>query len=189
VPWTARDALFTFWFGINDAVDLIGFNVSQASLYLAADITAYRTQLDFVYVQGGRNFLVNNVPPTDRTPGWGFRSADDRARLHDMIAQWNAALAVMVDGMRAAHPDAVVFLYDAWTTFDAVITDPKSRAGTAMLATTATWCDPYIGSTDPYACDPTCAYGCVDKYMWQDYIHPTWRVHEVVAAEIVALMG
>lgn len=189
VPWTAHNSMFSFWFGINDCVDFVGLNSTVSIAYMDADLAAYSAQLKFVYAQGARNFLVINVPPTDRTPGWNLRSDADRQNLAQLIAPWNTALANMVNMMRQSHPDATVFLYDAWTTFSDVITDPTSRQGTSNLSTTATWCDQYIDTDDPYACNSDCKYGCVEQYMWQDYIHPTWVIHEVLASEIVTLLG
>jgi len=188
VPWTAHDSMFSFWFGINDVVDMVGLSAETIDTYMNGDIAAYRAQLDFLYLRGARNFLVINVPPTDRTPGWGFRSAADRQQLSVLIPRYNTALLKMVNDFGQYYSDATIFHYDAWTTFSAIISDPKSRAGTAGLNTTGTWCDSYVGTTNMTACDRTCYFGCVDEYMWQDYIHPTWVPHTVVAAEIVSLL-
>jgi len=69
------------------------------------------------------------------------------------------------------------------------MTDAKSRAETAGLATTTDYCAAYAGTENPVACNSTCVYGCVDKYMWQDVLHPTYVVHQVIAREIVTLLG
>jgi len=190
VPWQPSNALFSFWFGINDLDGLVDQTADVAASHLTADIAAYRAQLDFVYARGGRNFLIINVPPVDRSPGWMvFRSAAERVQLAGLIKTYNAALAGMVGDVKKAYRDANVFLYDAWTTVDAVITDPKSRAETAGLGTTADYCVAYAGTFDPAACNSTCVFGCVDKYMWQDVLHPTYVVHRVIAREIVTLLG
>jgi len=190
VPWASHNSLFSFWFGINDMDALVGQNNDVAASHMTADVAAYKEQLEFVYARGGRNFLVLNVPPIDRTPGWSaFRNAADRMQLAGLIKSYNTALSNMVGDMKRAHADAHVFYYDAWTTFDAVITDPKSRAQTAGLGTTTGWCGAYAGTEDPTACNSTCVYGCVDKYFYQDLLHPTHVVHEVVAREIGVLLG
>lgn len=145
-----------------------------------------------MYKQGGRNFLVINCPPVERTPLW-LVSANDtqRAELGALVRSWNNGLQSMISSMQQAHPDVTMFYYDVWTTMGAVITNPAVRAQTAQYNNTNGWCAAYFygtGGNTTY-CDSSCSFGCVNNYMFGDWLHPTWPFHQVMAAEITTLLG
>lgn len=48
VPWTPQNSMFSIYFGINDCDDLFNFNATTQSTYLAADMAAYRFQMEQV---------------------------------------------------------------------------------------------------------------------------------------------
>lgn len=48
VPWTAQNSMFSQFFGINDCDDLYGLDANTQALYMAADLAAYRAQMELV---------------------------------------------------------------------------------------------------------------------------------------------
>ena len=48
VPWTPQNSMFSFYFGINDCDDLFNFNTTTQNTYLAADMAAYKFQMEQV---------------------------------------------------------------------------------------------------------------------------------------------
>ncbi|KAJ7061995.1 hypothetical protein C8F01DRAFT_1368676 [Mycena amicta] len=91
----------------------------------------------------------------------------DRAPAHGHEANyinWNTELDKAAASFAAAHSDCTVMIFSAWETFHALLDDPVAhgfRAG-----------------------DESKAYGSV----WVDYLHPTSRVHDFVALDVVVFL-
>ncbi|KAJ8613280.1 hypothetical protein MRB53_036967 [Persea americana] len=103
VPWSPSNTLFSFWFGINDK-RLLRMGTTpplNGSEIQMADFTNYTIDLELMYSYGARNFLLINVPPTYRTPGWiNFQPDSSRSMLQNYIATWNADLSALVNTLQ-----------------------------------------------------------------------------------------
>ena len=76
------------------------------------------------------------------------------------FGNWNDELRRGVDYFATTHPDATVMLFSAWDTFTRILSDP-GRYGFSPV-------------------DRTIQGGSI----WFDFMHPTSRVHDILAGEI-----
>jgi hypothetical protein len=121
-PWTAENAVFGFWIGINEYVgswlatieeDDLRFESSIGNAFYKTDADTFTPQLiarltslgQQIYSAGGRKFLFLNVPPTSRSPMFlnqGQATVEQHAAY---LAVYNKNLEAMVDGFKANHTD------------------------------------------------------------------------------------
>lgn len=187
VPWTAANSLFSFFFGINDIT-----NTYQKlnPLTYPFDINDYQTIIDFAYDHGARNFLVFNVPPIYRSPGYAAVGATAQLEATLWVTETNQLINNMASNLRSNHSDITVFVYDAYTSYNNVLNNVASRTQTAPIKNTTNFCAAYEFGTRPnwYAFDPSCGVP-VDEYFWIDLLHPGFRMQNASAADIAALIG
>lgn len=121
-PWTGKDAVFGFWFGINECVPyyiwvfeevemLTLFSVGNAYSSTDADtltpklITRYLSLVEKIYNDGGRKFLFINVPPTGRTPMFLDQGDEAVKQLGAYVETFNKNLEAKVKEFNANHTD------------------------------------------------------------------------------------
>lgn len=80
------------------------------------------------------------------------------------FGNWNEELRRGLANFARSHPDATVMLFSAWDTFSRILSDP-ARYGFSPADTTAQG-----GS------------------IWFDFMHPTSRVHSILAGEIAQFL-
>jgi len=117
-PWTASDALFMTWVGINDVA--MSAALDQP---IPPRLDAFFELQDKLYAQGARNFLFFGVPPMHRTPGARDHTLSlDNSPHH----QWNIHLESGAAAFALRHEDATVMLFSSWHTFTQVLDNPES---------------------------------------------------------------
>ena len=136
---------------------------------------------------GARRFLLLNVPPLDRP----YRPDQSGVEaLHADVLSFNRKLAELREDFTKYHHDAVVFLFDVHSLFETVVADPRSTLQTSRLSYTKGPCPLYDlgigfeGTPDLDRYDPKCGVP-VSRYLWHDSIHPTYPMHEAIAAKVV----
>ena len=90
------------------------------------------------------------------------------ASLGDKVVRfgnWNEELRRGLISFAASHPDATVMLFSAWDTFTRILSDP-ARYGFNPA-------------------DRTTQGGSI----WFDFMHPTSRVHNILAGEIAQFLA
>ncbi|KAJ7903485.1 hypothetical protein B0H14DRAFT_2665039 [Mycena olivaceomarginata] len=125
-PWTAENALFITWVGINDAA-WSSENEGTVKVLFEAQETLYNS--------GARNFLFVNIPAIDRAPAKGYEQN---------YFNWNTELKKAAALFAAAHPDITVMIYSAWDTFNALFDNPVAHGFSAEdvgKAGTSAWVD------------------------------------------------
>jgi hypothetical protein len=170
-PWESDNSIFSMfplcpltlvtWIGIND----INRNIDPYSqLSLLFDLQ------DQLYDAGARNFIFINVPPWDRAPLVGIshmlsanweKPDTERAQIKAGIAKWNTQLNEFTLTFRYRHPDTSVSIYDSFSLFNEVMDNPTKHGFTD-------------GSSECHS--NTC--------FWYDNMHPTTRVHEIMAQDM-----
>ncbi|KAH9006896.1 hypothetical protein EDB86DRAFT_2793663 [Lactarius hatsudake] len=115
---------------------------------------------DMLYAAGARNFLFIDVPPLYMSP-IGPSMGNKGVRF----SNWNDELGRGLSAFALRHPDATVMLFSAWDTFSRILSDPAR-----------------------YGFNPA------DRYtqggsIWFDYMHPTSRVHSILAGEIAQFLA
>ncbi|ORY89399.1 hypothetical protein BCR35DRAFT_176136 [Leucosporidium creatinivorum] len=185
-PWKSQTAttLFSVWFGIND----IGYSYLHGQIFpeiIDSVLATYDDQIQRLYADGARNFLINNVPPTDRTPLVVTYGAATVALFETNVALWNLRIAAYVAAFSTKYPGATATLFDANTLFNTILATPS----TYKIADTTSVCSAYSTVTDqPFLYLPSCQWP-LQAYFWHNTYHPTWPVHQAVADGIVLTLS
>lgn len=136
---------------------------------------------------GARNFLLFNIPAIDRP----YRGDKPGVReLHADIVDFNNRFRKMRTDFIKRHSTANVFLFDTHALFESIIADPKSTPQTNRIAYTKGPCPLYDlgigfeGMPDLERLNQKCGVP-VSQYLWHDFIHVTYPVHEAIAAKMV----
>lgn len=83
-PWTADDALFAVWIGVNDIGNSFTRPEATERPLIGKDLDQYFEQLGFLYKAGARHFALLNVPRTSLHSACGQQTAGGR-RQHDIL--------------------------------------------------------------------------------------------------------
>lgn len=157
-PWTAENALFAVWIGIND----IGMTYSQPEeeARLSKALDRYFTILCDLYHRGARNFALLNVPPTDKTPVLKLDSNVEL--LVSAITFWNSQLPTRVAAFKRANREATVTLVDTQEPFNMVLRNPEHYG----------------------APNADCFNSDGKSCLWHDGYHPGLAIQKVVAQTV-----
>ncbi|KAF8652630.1 hypothetical protein AX16_004291 [Volvariella volvacea WC 439] len=109
-----------------------------------------------------RNFLFIDVPPTGRSPGALEIEATDT--MKERVDTWNDLLRAQVEEFAASASQATVFIFSSHAVLTDILDDPEEYDFTE---------------------DDTTEVGAI----WQDGLHLTSAVHEVLAEKFVAALG
>ncbi|KAF7589280.1 hypothetical protein BBP40_004500 [Aspergillus hancockii] len=163
-PWTAENAVFGFWIGINDIGN--AFYKTDADTF-TPQLTARLTSLvQQIYSAGGRKFLFLNVPPTSRSPMFlnqGEATVEQHAAY---LAVYNKNLESMVNEFKANHTDATVVFYDTWSFMSKVLDSP----------------------TDYGFPDATCINSDGTSCIWWNDYHPSAKYQQLQAEDMKQLI-
>ncbi|KAL8958855.1 MAG: hypothetical protein Q9193_004169 [Seirophora villosa] len=173
VGWTSSNALFSLFFGINDVNR--SWNKQDGKINEAI-FNIYPKLLDSLYDYGARSFLLHNVPPIDR----GTKPIEARA-----VSDFNKRMVRLFATFTSKHNDVSVLLFNTHSVFSQAIAQPSVWPQTANLKDTTGNCKAYesgdVPSMDYY--DSTCQYP-VNQYFWLNGLHPTYPIHEALAAQV-----
>jgi phospholipase/lecithinase/hemolysin len=185
VPWTTDDTLFAIFIGIND----IGNSyASQNKTLLPIIFTELAGLVDQLYNSGARNFLFLNVPPVNYSPLTMTAGLSAQSLEAAAIAEWNHRLSSLSKSLTKKHNDATSFVFNTHKIFSRVIEHPCAYPQTCPYKNTTAYCTAYQnGTPTPTSFDPECGIP-VDEYLWLNSLHPTFRMHEAIAAQIVKLI-
>ncbi|OQN98525.1 hypothetical protein B0A48_15786 [Cryoendolithus antarcticus] len=182
-PWSSENTLFALFLGINDVGN--AYYRSNSSDIFAAEFKVYASLVDTLYSTGARNFLFLNVPPVDRSPLTAAQGAASQAAEKVAIAAWNANVTALAANLTKSYKDATAFVFDTNAAFTQVLDNPASHVETAPCKNTTGYCDAYMNGTPTwYTFNASCTYS-VDEYFWLNSLHPTFRMMNVTAQEIV----
>ena len=163
--WNGANTLFTVWMGVND-VGNAWYGSNWTTLYPQI-LNQYFTQLQVMYIAGGRLFLLLTVPPIQRTPSMLLQSVDSQNGEAAAVAQFNTLLQSKATAFQAANKGSKVYVYDTQVPFNTAVNNP-----TAYGAQNSTCYD---------------ASGTICLW-WNDY-HPGLAIQGLVAKGIAALTG
>jgi phospholipase/lecithinase/hemolysin len=181
--WQADDTLFAIFIGINDVGNAYG--ESNATAVLSLVIKEYASLVDVLYKSGARNFLFLNVPPVDRSPLTVAQGAAAAALEHTTIAAYNANVTALARNLSSTYRDAFTSVFDTNAAFTQVLNNPASHPETAPYKNTTDYCVAYENGTPSwYTFYQNCSIP-VDEYFWLNSLHPTFRMMNVTAQEIV----
>lgn len=148
--------LVSFWIGINDISDSKNYAVNFPAFYDELMTTLFQA-VESVYDLGYHNFLIMNLPPSDRNPGQPPVPNNTTMKVN----WYDAALANHSNIFATAHPDARVLQFDANTFLNGVMDDAASYG----ITNTTGYCPAY---NQPNILTDPASYGCApqDQYFW-----------------------
>ncbi|KAH8808553.1 hypothetical protein F5884DRAFT_673363 [Xylogone sp. PMI_703] len=186
--WSSDNTLFAIFDGINDVGNSYYYGTPTTTTLNAEIFAVYDGLVQMLYDAGGRNFLFLNVPPVDRSPLITGQGASAETLEKADITAWNDAVVAMAQGLKAAHSDVNVFVYDTNSIFTEVLDNPASFPQTSIYQNTTAYCVAYENgtpTTDYF--DPSCGVP-VNEYFWLNSLHPTYPMHDVLAEQVSLLL-
>ncbi|BCS24928.1 SGNH/GDSL hydrolase family protein [Aspergillus puulaauensis] len=163
-PWTAENAVFAFWIGVND-IGAVFYN-TDADTFIPQLMDRLSSLVEQVISAGGRKFLFLNVPPTGRTPFFlaqGEQTVEQHAAYLDV---YNQQLESLVTGL-SANTEVTAVLYDSWSFMTDVLDNPAD-----------------YGFPDATSINED----GVSSVWWNDY-HPSAKYHQLQAEDMKAVLA
>ncbi|PWY78524.1 cellulose-binding GDSL lipase/acylhydrolase [Aspergillus sclerotioniger CBS 115572] len=164
-PWTADNAVFGVWIGINDIGN--AFYKTDAETYTPLLTTRLQALMQEVYDNGGRKFLFLNVPPTDRTPMFIDQGSETTAAVGAYLGVYNRNLKDMVERWGRERGDVITVFYDAWSFMTKVLDDPTAYGFP----------------------DATCINDDGTSCVWWNNYHPGMKYHALQAEDMKKFLG
>lgn len=160
--------LFTVWSGGNDIIYHIDSGYSLTPQQIATNISTAVTSL---YNQGGRYFLVPNLPPLGEKPNYLFnRSKHEQA--DEFVSTYNPLLEQTLAGLRSTLAGATIISLDIYTlVFDAI--DHPGNYGLTNVTDPAFTANSSAPNGGTVVANP-------DEYLFWDETHPTSTSHEFI---------
>ncbi|KAI3321023.1 carbohydrate esterase family 16 protein [Xylariaceae sp. AK1471] len=191
--WEGSDTLVTTWFGINDVDRAMGGYWPLDPLWEVKApmmIESLINGLEKVRKEGAENFAILNLPPYWLSPSvqeYQNVTYTNLAKTRTLL--WNQELVKQFNKwQRAAHPAVNAKIVDTFTLYLNMTERPHDYG----MSQVTTDCAAYIGGPWPAGdldfWDPSCP-APMKEYLWLDWVHPTFTVHQHVAALVVKTMG
>jgi len=171
-PWTSANALFSFWFGVNDIFLSYASGTTcgaQTSLN-ALLISSYFTQIGNLYAVGARNFLFINVYPLDRNPFMLANPLLFQTVMKTDISDFNTQFLAAVNNFKSTHSGVTTFFWDSNAAFTTVLNNPTAFNFTNIVG--------FPGSRAAPA-----------PFFWLSDFTPGVLSHEIWAKDIAAVLG
>ncbi|KAI3022375.1 CAZyme family CE16 [Aspergillus niger] len=159
-PWSAEDAVFGVWIGINDIGN--AYYSTDAETYTPKLISRLESLVEEVYKNGGRKFLFLNVPPTSRSPLF-LEQGEEVVKQHaEYLSVYNENLEGMVDDFTKKKGDVTTVLYDSWSFMTKILDDPTAYGFP----------------------DATCINDDGTSCIWWNNYHPGMKYHSLQAEDM-----
>ncbi|KAI8377413.1 GDSL lipase/esterase [Radiomyces spectabilis] len=163
------NTLYTVWVGIND-IDLT-YDWNATSALDQRIMQQYAQLMNDLHMHGASQFLFFSVPPIDRSPMWQNHGPSTANVIKSRVQDFNKKMKMMARTFQNTN-DGKYFYFDVWSVFTELLDNP-SRYGFQNV-------DSYCGDSNRNgSCLPE------DEYFWHNDLHPTSKVHEYVAKELV----
>ncbi|KAL9597486.1 MAG: hypothetical protein Q9219_005119 [cf. Caloplaca sp. 3 TL-2023] len=179
--WNSSDSLFILFLGLNDANR--SWNKKDLRINDAV-FSSYLRSLNQLYRYGARNFVLNDVPPIDRGPH--VNKPDASIEAQD-INDFNYRMTRLFASFTKQHKDVSMSLFNTNKVFSLVIDDPSVYPQTAIYKDTTGSCAAYeqmpgdLPSMNHF--NSACPYPA-NEYLWLNGLHPTYPIHEAIAAQL-----
>ncbi|TKA69618.1 hypothetical protein B0A55_06777 [Friedmanniomyces simplex] len=208
-PFDSTSTVFSLMVGTNDLGNIAFLTDSQVAGKVLRDYTqCLFDALDRLYASGARQLLLFNTVPLHLAPQYANDTLDSR----DATRYWpekpsnRTAIAIKMLQQTTSvneilryqtpyevlvarrYPGAHVAIFDLWELISDIYADPAGYLDRSILTKASDYehhCD-VAGEHCAYEYD----HEHPDSFMWWDELHPSGRVHRVIAREVVqALEG
>lgn len=164
------NALYIIWAGANDLFD------GQIDMSLpAGNIT---DDIEALYNDGARQFLVMNLPKLGVTPRYNGTAASI-ADWNGRTQAFNSLLDTQLDTLEMALSQIDILRFDIEALFDSVVANPSEFGFTNVIAPAAPGLEPgdFFYDSENIVTNP-------DEYLFWDEVHPTRAGHAALAGAI-----
>ncbi|KAL7414989.1 hypothetical protein BDY24DRAFT_383333 [Mrakia frigida] len=187
--WDAEKSLCSVWIGIND----IGFNYAWKNVSIPE---FYRSEIENLHslltrvsnLDACRAFLFITVPPLGSVPLYLSQGAEVSSSIDYATEVWNAALKEMASRFEDELNETWVGVFDSGRVFNTIIENGEALGYTNVTGYNPVYPIQYGVKQDgnnsqiePFL--PT------SSYLWQDSLHPTWPIHNILAHSIATFLG
>jgi phospholipase/lecithinase/hemolysin len=181
------DALYVVWSGSNDLQDVLTLagsgNPAGAFARLDQAIVDTAYVINDLVGLGARNLLIPNLPDLGLVPAVAAQGPQAVAAGSFFSAQFNAGLDAALADLSGV-PELELWRYDTFGFLRDAVSDP----GPLGLTNTTAPCLSNFYVTGPLGPGPVSTCPNPDQYLFWDIVHPTARTHEILAAEMRALI-
>lgn len=161
------ESLYFVWIGANDVLGALQ-NPTNAAAMVDAAIANINASLQTLSANGGRQFVLLNLPDLSLTPGiLNQNSPAASSAAQQLTTRFNASLATAFLGVNSTAQ----VIIDVNTLFNDLLANPAQLAELGITDTTGRAID------NPTA-DP-------DTFLFMDDLHPTAPVHTYLADQVL----
>lgn len=174
-----ENTLFTVLIGGND---LVNYGKSVDAI-----IRSEQQALESLIQAGGKHILLLNLPDVSRAPV--FRWRKDGAAVAANVSDYNRRLAQLRDTLAQKYGSMVdLRLFDTRGIFDDLLTHPQNYAiDNARDNCLDIRKDSSLNYVESHPVSAACRNP--DRYVFWDTLHPTRRVHQLLAEKILPLVA
>ncbi|KAK0346905.1 hypothetical protein LTR91_021344 [Friedmanniomyces endolithicus] len=206
-PFDSTTTVFALMVGTNDLGNIAFLTDSQVAGKVLRDYTQCLFDvLDRLYASGARHFLLFNTMPLHLAPQyandtlhgrpatryWPDKPSNLTATAIKMLQQTTSANEILRYQtpyevlVARRYPGAHVALFDLFELISDIHADPAQYLDRAILTKASDYehhCD-VTGEVRAYEYD----HAYPDSFMWWDELHPSGRVHEIIAREVAQVL-
>ncbi|MCO6046777.1 SGNH/GDSL hydrolase family protein [Aeoliella sp. ICT_H6.2] len=164
------EALYIVWAGANDLFD--------NQMNMSIPVGNITNDIQQLYDDGARQFLVMNLPKLGATPEYNGTAAS-QADWNNRTQMFNTTLASGLDDLEASIGDASIRRFDIEALFDQVLANPGDYGLTNVSESAAPDLEP-----GTYSYDNSDVVANPDEYLFWDNVHPTRVMHAHLADAI-----
>ncbi|KAK3063792.1 hypothetical protein LTS18_012705 [Coniosporium uncinatum] len=208
--WDPLSTLFAFWIGINDVGNAHGWPNNTSGEVFDLIFSQYSTLVEKVVGTGARNFVFLNVPPVQRSPlttQQAIANPTVVSREEAAVKNWNERIDALASNIQTKHQGITAMVFDAYSVFSEVLSNPKAHAQTAGYTKLVGYCTSYekyasppkldermqtdwnnSGTPDKDTFTPSCG-APVNQYFWLNSLHPTYPMHDAAAYELAKVLS
>ncbi len=175
-PQTSERTLVAIEIGGNDVRDALAAAASgqDPTPHIVNALGSLSFNINRLYDNGARKFLVLNVPDIGKTPA--VRALGPAAVYFAglLSASYNTGLADAVDGLRGLHSDIDLRILDIYGKLNDVVAHPGTYG--------------FLNATDACITPNQPPFKCAkpDTFVFWDGIHPTQALHAIVAEQAIS---
>ncbi|KAF8141376.1 hypothetical protein EV363DRAFT_1307923 [Boletus edulis] len=149
------EATFVFFLGINDCGGIPGEEVSSL-------VDVLFDAIHKLYINAtARNFILVDVPPTDRSPAAAGTTTD----LASRIEEWNSELVAQATNFVSNSTETTIWVFSSSKVLSEVLDNPSAQGFAES------------------------ARDVVGRGIWRDSLHLTPAVHEIIASRMLSTLG
>lgn len=166
-------ALFTVWSAGNDFQDNVSLGVNDAgwSNVVVTAVSNLTNAIGALFTNGAREMIVANLPNLGQAPGSASFPPGYPAYVDSKVALFNAMLATALTNVMQQNPGLRIYPLDVNSFLTGILSAPATFGFT--VTTKGALEDPSL--TDKSFTGPGA------DYVFWDIIHPTTKVHALVA--------